>query len=673
MKKMYLTSCFLLSDWAASAVCADPVASPLAVYVQGSASEVWGNGQTENQLTQSATRIKQQEIRKVGSDRLEDFADTIPGVQLGRFQAGIGSDVYLRGFPLGGQFFLDGLLDKRGYFVRDPATIERVEIFKGADSVLFGAGSPGGVVNYVAKKPVFESFRTLRLETGSPARSRVVYDSTGGIPRWTDWAYRTVFIHQDAATGQKNVGDERLTLFPSLLYQTDKDELQLAAEFNRQQREYDFDHVFVNGKPIYNVSYVDPRTEAKRDSLRLSARHERQWGHGWDSRLGVNWIGMDRYDRIAGFDYLDAADKPLPGYYRRINEDSQQYHLKAELGKQWQTGSWEHKIRIGAEQRYAGSEVVSGSCADCFQLDIFNPVFDYPMPTDQQLTPNNYRTMSRETAGFLQHSLSQGNAYLTLGLRSTRLAGDVRNTDTGVQSREVAVQDNQVSLGISHKLGENGQIFANRNESLQPNAGHDRYLKPLPPQQGVQHELGMRYQTPTHYGKSLKVSASVYQINQDNLTVRDPVDRAARMLSGSATVRGAELTLKTPVSPKLGVELAYHYAQAKLMQQDKTTDLHNIPQHQASLKLDYRPNERNQWFFGATHVGKRPGDDANSFTVPAYTRLDAGFEHKLNKKVTLNVGVRNLLDEDYVATSEAVDFIVQGRKRTVTMGLDVAF
>ncbi len=643
------------------------------IYPEHVPNEMWGNGQKKSHISQSVATISQSDIRQTGSDRVEDVADSIPGVQIGRFQAGIGSDLYLRGFPLGGQFFLDGLQDKVGYFVRDPATIKRLEVYKGADSVLFGSASPGGVVNYVTNKPSFKTGKTLSLETGVPQRTRLVFDTTGALKPESDWAYRTILVHQQARTGQENVGDDRFTLFPSLRYLTEQDDLLLEAEFNRQEREYDFDHVFVNGEPVYNVSYVDPRTEAKRDSLRLSTHYERLLENGWASRLAANWIGMDRYDRIAGFYYLAADDKPLPGYYRVINEDSTQYHLKAELEKEWKLGAVKHKTRMGLEKRKIDSAIVSGSCANCFQLDIFNPIFDYPLPTDDQLKPNNYRTVSGEQALFLHHTLERGDTSLTVGLRHTQLTGSVTNSDSGVQSGEVDTQDNLFSLGVTHSLNPDWQVFASRNASLLPNAGHDRESRPLPPRQGVQHELGLRYQKKTGRGNAVKASVSAYQIEQDNLTVRDPVDRSARMISGSARVRGAEASLKLPVTPKLGMEVAYNYSNAKLTQKDMTTDLHNIPEHQVSLKLDYQPTERTTLFLGATHVGKRPGDDANSFSVPAYTRLDAGLEHKINRKTSLNLGVRNLLNADYVASSEAVDFIVQGRKRTVTVGLELEF
>ena len=76
--------------------------------------KVLANGQKENLTPQSVMQLTQAEICKTGSDRVEDVADSLPGVQIGRFQAGIGSDLYLRG--LGWAVFPERLARQAGLF-----------------------------------------------------------------------------------------------------------------------------------------------------------------------------------------------------------------------------------------------------------------------------------------------------------------------------------------------------------------------------------------------------------------------------------------------------------------------------------------------------------------------------------------------------------------------------
>ncbi len=226
-------------------------------------------GQAPDKLPQSNTRINPQQTGNNGSNRLEDFADYTPGVQLGRNQAGIGTDVYLRGYPLNGNMQLDGLLDVQGFYLRDPATLESIEISKGLNSVLFGSGSPGGTVNYVSKQPHFSPQRSGQFTAGSPDSLHTVLDVNQPFAQ-TNWAGRLLMVGQQAETGRANVGDDRFTFLPSLLWQTAQQSLLLELEHGWQNREYDFDNVFYQGKPIYNVSYVDPRSYAQRHMNRVS-------------------------------------------------------------------------------------------------------------------------------------------------------------------------------------------------------------------------------------------------------------------------------------------------------------------------------------------------------------------------------------------------------------------
>lgn len=125
------------------------------------------------------TIIDQNTPNILSSNRLEDFADYIPDVQIGREEAGIASDVFIRGFSTGGRLYKDGLVDNQNLYLCDPSTVESIEIIKGHDSVLFGSGSPRGTVNYINKKPLYQPYQTLRTSIGNPDQLRLEWDSTG--------------------------------------------------------------------------------------------------------------------------------------------------------------------------------------------------------------------------------------------------------------------------------------------------------------------------------------------------------------------------------------------------------------------------------------------------------------------------------------------------------------
>jgi iron complex outermembrane receptor protein len=655
---------------------ATPRTTPLAVEVKAK-PKVSVYGLPPDKVAQSTASINGKAARKTGSDRLEDFADYIPGVHLGRSDAGVGSDIYLRGYPLGGNFHLDGLQDVQGFYLRDPATIERLEISKGLDSVLFGSGSPGGAANYVSKKPGFQRNRTFNLSSGIPEQYRAQVDITDRLKQ-SDWAGRLVMTGQLAETGRKNVGDDRFTFMPSLLWQTEQQSLLLEMESGWQNREFDFDTVFYQGKPVYNASYVDPRSFANRRMNRFSTTYTRDLGKGWEAKLQASRIEAKRNERWIGFAYLPATGSRLPGYYRDAQYDQTQQAVRTELTRSYQTGQTQHQTRVGFSDQSVEIGLKRQYRTGLFSLDIFDPQFDYPLPTDAQLTKRESSTLRREQAYYLQHHADIGDKLgITAGVRSSQFSADYTDHLKPVNSfKETDNKAVTTSLGITWQATPQWQAFASHNESFAPNTGMDKNDHFFAPLKGVQHEVGLRHMQNTRYGKPFKTSLSAYRIQQKNVTTRDPTTPGEKILTGETRSQGIEATVSAPLNPQLSINLGLNHSDARITENNDGNQgnrLHNVPHNSGSLVLDYTPSTRTNFSLGAVYVGKRPGDDANSFEIPAYTRLDASAEWKLNHKTRLKAGLRNLLDKDYVADTEGVDFIVQGRKRTVTLGVEFDF
>lgn len=80
----------------------------------------------------------------------------------------------LRGFGVN-SLLRNGISRYIGYNVNN---VDRIEIVKGPASVFFGAGYPGGVINYITKQPVFAKIpTTLSYTVGENNMNRVVLDN----------------------------------------------------------------------------------------------------------------------------------------------------------------------------------------------------------------------------------------------------------------------------------------------------------------------------------------------------------------------------------------------------------------------------------------------------------------------------------------------------------------
>lgn len=85
----------------------------------------------------------------------------------------------LRGFPTN-QNLINGFSVGTGFAIA-PNSIQRIEVVKGPASLLYGAIPPGGIINFITKKPQAEQGGYVRYTTGTWSYNRIDAESTGPI------------------------------------------------------------------------------------------------------------------------------------------------------------------------------------------------------------------------------------------------------------------------------------------------------------------------------------------------------------------------------------------------------------------------------------------------------------------------------------------------------------
>jgi len=122
----------------------------------------------------SVTSVNTDQLTRDGKVRLEDYVAQVPGMSLSSFRQGF-TQVALRGITTGVNqsasttaFYIDeapiGSVNAyaAGSAVTpdiDPADLQRVEILKGPQGTLYGAGAMGGLVRYVTSAPDYRKLR----------------------------------------------------------------------------------------------------------------------------------------------------------------------------------------------------------------------------------------------------------------------------------------------------------------------------------------------------------------------------------------------------------------------------------------------------------------------------------------------------------------------------------
>ena len=117
----------------------------------------------------TAEQIADQSLRSIA-----DVLYLVPGASVNSGE-GNRDTVVLRGNSSTADFFVDGVRDDVQYF-RDLYNVDRVEVLKGPNAMIFGRGGGGGVVNRVIKRSTPSDFENFALSGDSESGFRLTAD-----------------------------------------------------------------------------------------------------------------------------------------------------------------------------------------------------------------------------------------------------------------------------------------------------------------------------------------------------------------------------------------------------------------------------------------------------------------------------------------------------------------
>ena len=150
-------------------------------------------------IPQFINQVPEGMIRAQGATSLQETLRNVPGVSYAAGEGGTQANqvFYLRGFPAGGDIFLDGVRDL-GEYNRDVFATESVEVLKGPSALMFGRGSTGGIINQASKHPGIVERKELSATFGNFGKRRLVADYNAGIGN--DNAMRLVALWEESGS-----------------------------------------------------------------------------------------------------------------------------------------------------------------------------------------------------------------------------------------------------------------------------------------------------------------------------------------------------------------------------------------------------------------------------------------------------------------------------------------
>ncbi len=604
-------------------------------------------------VPQSITIIDNKQIADQGIRSIADLVRFVPGVTSGQGE-GHRDQITLRGNNSTADFYLDGVRDDVQYF-RSLYNIDRVEILKGPNAMIFGRGGGGGVVNRVTKSALADQTitdATASLDTfGSWYVSGDVNVplSTGTLASAArlNGYYEELANHRDAYEGR------RFGINPVAGFELGSaTKLGLSYEYVDDDRTVDRGVPSLGGHPLTgyrDTFFGDPDTN--RTTLAAHVASARL-NHRFSDAVELNIRGIyGDYDKMYRNIYAGGPVDPPSGAFKAGGywDVTKRDNLVGQADLVWNTttGSIDHMLLIGVEaarqdtgnnRRNAIFASPNGQLGD----PVTFPAFSFgPVIRD--------RTSQADVlAVYAQDQIEIGQAIeLVIGLRHDRFELDTVDLVSGAA---LSRTDNLWSprVGLIYKPVENASIYASYAVSYLPQSG-DQFLALSPttanlePEEFRNYEIGAKWEA----RPGLIATAAVYQLDTTNGTAAGPVPGTV-VLTGEQRTRGFEAGLTGRLTDALQIAAGYSYTDAKVIGGDdagKRTA--QVPKHNASLWARYQATDRLGLGVGASYQSKSFANLSNAVVLPGYGRLDLAAFYRLTDGIEAQINVENVTDATY--------------------------
>ncbi|RWM74177.1 MULTISPECIES: TonB-dependent siderophore receptor [Mesorhizobium] len=627
----------------------------------------------------TADQIAAQGVESIGN--AVRYTAGVAGEMWGNDTRGYG--LQIRGFDVWDEsFYKDGLrlkgTDFATFLSLDPYGAERIEVLHGPASVLYGQNSPGGIINYVSKRPTDETFREIEVSAGSFDRYQAQFDMGGKIDEAGVLSYRLAGLFRDGEIDVDYVDDDRIFIAPSLKWQPDADtSLTLLATYQRDRTGWGIQFlpaagtVFPGpgGKRLPNSRFVgEPAFDKFNPTLAMIGyEFEHRFNDTWLVRQNARYSYLDNDEQFGVFGSGFNPDGSYSRYADAGRSSLGNFSVDNQTQATFDTGPLAHTLLMGLDYQYTDYSDWGAEGSVDPLLDIFNPVYGAPVTN---LTPyKDDDTQQTQVGLYAQDQIKYENWALTIGGRQDWAKTEILNKlEDSTSEQSDSAFTGRVGLVYLSDIGL--APYLSYSTSFYPTIGTGTNGEAFKPETGEQYEVGVKYQPE---GWNSFVTVAAFDLTRENVVRSFGNDRVQ---TGKIRSRGIEVEGVASLDSGWDIKLAYAYLDMEILDDTEGNGgnmPYGVPHHRLSLWGDYtfHSGKLEGFGFGAgvRYIGSSKGDDENSFEVPAATLVDAALHYDWkNMKFQLNAS--NLFDKQYVSTCfnrEFGCFYGEGRKITGSM------
>lgn len=622
------------------------------------------------ETAQAATIIDAELIRAQEARNIDDVLTNAPGVV-----SGVGGQAFqnffMRGFFVDNvnNYLRDGLRFDRQHEV-SLQNIEQVEVVRGPASLQYGKLAPGGLINFVTKKPQVKPMTEVSALVNNFGQVEGALDSTGPLGDSGKVFYRLNVEAKKLNSFRDHVEGDAYLIAPALTFAlSNATTIDVNFEHTKTDVVGDSGQPTTDGATIGTVRSLNPRwfygekdaTWYNRSNL-FAAHLKHNLNDAWQLRadyltgkLEREVYQVDNWGLTS--DGNSVTRTSLPHFL-----DQRSSTMRVELGGKLTTGAVKHNVLAGVDHLSRTVRNQDGVRADIASVDLFNPsprgntFFD---PARENVDGEN-----RGTGIYLQDQAEIGRWTLMAGIRHDRLK------DSSGSSSQRNSHTSPTGAVMFHVLP-NLSLYASYSESFELTFGRDFFGNMFTPALGKQYEVGVK----GSLNQSLQWSATVFDLRKTNILTRDPdpTHPDESVQTGEQSAKGVELELSGRVTPALLVHGAFSYLDTEVVKDNRFpvgNELRMAPRHTARLWGEYAfAGAWQGWSasLGTTYVGQRYTNLFNRNVIPSFVVWDAGVRYRITKNDTLQLAVKNLTNRRYIDDALDADQVYQGAPRTVSL------
>ncbi|MCH4878104.1 TonB-dependent siderophore receptor [Pseudomonas sp. TMW22090] len=643
-----------------------------------------------SETPRSVSVVTSQRIRDQKSQTLTDVLGYVPGIFAPPFAAGdslAGDLFFIRGFnatDYGYGLLRDGLRVQGNRYdtSTEPYGLERVEIFRGPSSLLYGENAPGGLVNIVSKRPTAAPQGEVQLGYGSNNRRQLGVDVSGALNDSGNILGRMVMLGRNADTQTDHVPDDRIYIAPSLtLNFDDYNTLTLLANYQKDHTNMELGLPAAgtllnnpNGKLSKDTMLGDPDWNTfERETWSTGYEFTHSFNDDWQFRQNSRYMQsrITRHETWPGnLNNAGFGTRLNVTAYDRFNK-SMVYSLDNQLEGKFEVGGLENTVLFGGsfDRTSFNQDWNAGFVGP---IDIYNPVY-----LRDPLTPiavQNTLLEQQMQGAYAQIQSKYDHWLFLLGGRQDWVDSDFR--DKVASASNISSEDRKFTYqgGVMYQFDNGLTPYVSYSTAFVPVQQISNSGAPLDPITSSQYEVGLKYEP---IGWDTAFTASVYDLRKKDDTYFDATTSTYRQV-GESRAKGVELELNSNLTPNLNVTAAYTYTDARITKDSATSlvkdhQMTGVPRNQASVWAKYRFLEGSLKGLYAGG-GVRYFDSAFAYTAPSlYGKLDAGdvtlvdaaVGYQIDRNWTVDVNAKNVFDKEYVAGCNDAGRCYWGESRTL--------